>query len=380
MPECIYSRTIFEQATEEHVLQNFLGARWDTPLIACNECQQYFSQSIDKAFEIGLLQIRNLFGTKGGRRGEGPTLERLTTSADELIDLEPGATPRLRQPEVQVTPRSDGRHDVRIKLGHRGQLGWALKMLREQLPDKTINEATIWTMMQATQSFLAGSVQHNVNVGGLDFFRGLVKAAFNMLAAHAGDGPAIALDPAFDAVRAFVRHGHGEMPEFVRWMTQNDIPQAPRRGPIDQAIGLISRGTSVEGVVQVFGHLQFPFRLTNSYAGRPISCGYVVDPLREADSAEQRLTEYPAEGVPDFASQSPYNNAAVQNLFLDKYQRVLATFYSRAEQTIIRDSFTEIMGPADGQPLTEELVNRLAASLAQKIEPLLRVPSLPVGQ
>src|SRR5436305_4039665 len=129
MYQCIYCKEAFEVASREHVLQNFLGARWDTPRIVCNACQDYFGHTIDVAFERGLQPIRNLFGTRGGRGGEGPTLQRLTTTAGEPIDLEPGAVPRLREPAVQVTPLPDGRHDVRIRLGHRGQLAWALRKL-----------------------------------------------------------------------------------------------------------------------------------------------------------------------------------------------------------------------------------------------------------
>ena len=84
------------------------------------------------------------------------------------------------------------------------------------------------------------------------------------------------------------------MHDFVRWLAQDDLPRPPRLGPVDQAIGLITRGASVEGFVQVFGHIQIPLRLTSSYTARPLSCGYFVDPFREASPAELRLVNFPA--------------------------------------------------------------------------------------
>ena len=214
--------------------------------------------------------------------------------------------------------------------------------------------------------------------GGLDFFRGLVKAGFNLLAAHADDGPVIALDPAFDPVRAFIRHGHGEMPDFARWLVQEEVPAPPSLGPIDQAIGLTTRGGSVEGVVQLFGHILFPIRLTGAYAQRFVSCGYVVDPFREANPAERRLDAFPEATIPSsFANQSPENRPEVQAIFYGRLQRLVNYFYERAEQTVIRNTFTEILGPATGQPFTEELANRLSARLAERIEPFLRRPQPP---
>jgi hypothetical protein len=108
MPECIYCRSAFDQATREHVLQNVLGARWDTPLIACNGCQAYFSQTIDPAFERRLESIRNPFGTRGGLGGEARPLTDITTTAGGRIDLTPGggpARPEHRRPGFLPRPR-----------------------------------------------------------------------------------------------------------------------------------------------------------------------------------------------------------------------------------------------------------------------------------
>ncbi len=84
MPQCIYCKGTFDKADEEHILQNFLGARWDSPLIVCNSCQKHFGKTIDVAFEQGLQPIRNLLGTRGGRGGEGPTLKASTTASEKI--------------------------------------------------------------------------------------------------------------------------------------------------------------------------------------------------------------------------------------------------------------------------------------------------------
>jgi len=74
MPTCIYSKAEFDQASKEHILQNFLGARWTSPTIVCDELQSIFAKDLDKPLEEGLKPIRNLLGTLGGRGDQGPTL------------------------------------------------------------------------------------------------------------------------------------------------------------------------------------------------------------------------------------------------------------------------------------------------------------------
>ncbi len=373
MPTCIYCTNKFEKANREHVLQNFLGARWDTPLIACNDCQQYFSESVDVAFERGLKPVRNLLGTRGGRKGEAPPLKRVSTSAGETVDLAPGLKPSLSEPEVTVTPRPDGRHDVKIRLSRPEQLGWALAMVRKKLPHAKVNESMVRAIMQTTEGFLAGSINLELNIGGLNLFRGVVKASFNLLAAHADDGPAIALLPQFDAVRAFVRHGTGTMSDFVRWATKPDYTQGPPLGPIDHVVGLQSRDR-LEGFVQVFGHITIPVRLCDGGTPRNVSYGYFVDPYRRADPAERRANGIDPEMVPHFGQESLHNNPVVQDIFMARLQRIFDHFYDKARNEIINTTVEEILKPRMGEPFTEEIASRLASRLVEKIRPFLARP------
>lgn len=67
MNRCIYSLEDFDEAAGEHILQNFLGARWTSKRISSDPVQDLFGRTIDVALEKGLREIRNLLGTRGGR-------------------------------------------------------------------------------------------------------------------------------------------------------------------------------------------------------------------------------------------------------------------------------------------------------------------------
>lgn len=98
MFRCIYSLSEFQKSNREHILQDFLGARWASRELVCDELQVQFGRTIDSALEDGLKQVRNLLGTSGGRRGGGPTLKHLPVTTGEYLDLEPGGLPRLSRP------------------------------------------------------------------------------------------------------------------------------------------------------------------------------------------------------------------------------------------------------------------------------------------
>lgn len=159
----------------------------------------------------------------------------------------------------------------------------------------------------------------------------------------------------------------GQSQSFVRWVTNPDRLAVSQLGPIDQAIFITTRGTSVEGVIQFFGDIVHSFQLSDSYNGAPIHCGYVVDPLREADPAETREPDFQAIAVPTFAEQSPTNTPEIQAAFNARLQRILENFYDRAHNQIVEQTFQDVLGGHMGEPFTEELANQLAVRLAERI-------------
>ncbi len=87
MLKCIYCDNEFETAEREHVLQAFLGARWENPTLICSECQCNFSETVDKSLAEKLQPIRLLLGTEGDHGGTGRPMKKLSVSSGEIVDL-----------------------------------------------------------------------------------------------------------------------------------------------------------------------------------------------------------------------------------------------------------------------------------------------------
>ena len=71
MPRCIFCPNVFDEATREHIIHAFLGARWKDGTIVCDDCQTAFSQGVDTALAERLQPVRNLLGSEGDHGGTG---------------------------------------------------------------------------------------------------------------------------------------------------------------------------------------------------------------------------------------------------------------------------------------------------------------------
>jgi len=369
MRRCIYSLVDFESSNKEHILQNFLGARWKSDGIVCNELQTEFGKTIDLSLEDGLRPIRNLLGTLGGRGGEGPILKGLPASSGEVVDLGPGGLPRLNRPivrEEQLGPRET---KVSIRAGDVNQLNWAMSEIRQQYPDARFSNSNVTASAETVEGFVDGYVRMRFQVGGSNYFRGMLKACFNLLGVLY---PKVIFEACFDAARDYVRAAIGSSERFVRWSASPDRLDLPQLGQNDQAIFMVSRGSSVEGIVQFFGEIIHPIRLTDSYEGIPIHCGYLVDPFRQAQPAEDRAPRFDEAKLPVFERQELSYSDTVSAAFGKRVGRIVERHFELSRVRMIEEIIEEVRREQSKEFATNEMVAEISKRVAQKF---LRIPT-----
>ncbi len=345
MHRCIYCLKEFEEAPKEHIIHAFLGARWQDSSLICKSCQGAFGRGIDTALEEGLRPFRVLLGTKGDHGGTGKPFEKLKVTSGETIDLGPGGEPKIVRPFVQIVEHDGNRH-VRIRVGREQDIDWALHEVEKAIPGATFDHQRIKSIGTKSRERLDGEVAIPVCLGGLDFFRAVLKCCANLVAAHEPRARRVFFEAPFNAVRAFVEAGTGHMGDFARWLTSSEPLQLPKRRFADHVIMLTTRGASVEGVILFFGHFSFAVRLATVYAGPPIRCAYVVDPYREAVPAEQRLSgdelDSFEETLPRFDEQSPHNNVVVQAAWNSSLNRFMAHYTARINEETVQGAVDEV--------------------------------------
>lgn len=369
MKTCIYTKKQFESADGEHVLQNFLGARWVSHDISCNEVQQKFGESIDSALEEGLRQFRNLLGTKGGRGGDGPTLKNVEDSLGNKYHLLPGGVPFLAEPMISTKKLDDGTHMLHAKLSDMKQLGWAITKLRNQFPNAKLDVEELKGKLTSEKEYVRDKIRLRAGIGGRDYFRGLLKAAFNLLGANATD---IALRPCFDALRTYILDGIGEDKHHIRWLNTSDRLAITNLGPFDHFVAVFSCGNTVDGLVQFFGGISHIVRLSDRYEGPEFCFGYQVNPLRDSNPAETRSPAFDQHGLPRFDEGHVLPGPDVWAVYKVLFSRFLENHSNQASQGEIGRIVDEVLAPHDGEILSEEVVGKLADEVTKFIASRMR--------
>lgn len=364
MKTCIYTKNEFSAADGEHILQNFLGARWVSNDISCNEVQALFGETIDSALEQGLRQFRNLLGTKGGRGGDGPDLKNVEDSKGNKYHIQPGGVPHLAQPIIATNQLEDGSHVVHAKLGDMKQLGWAIAKLRNQFPNASWNIEELKGQLTSEKQYLNDKIHLRAGIGGREYFRGLLKAAFNLLGANDSN---IAFRPCFDAVRTFILEGTGEDRNHIRWLATTDRLNIPDLGPFDHFVGIYSQGETVDGIVQFFGGISHIVRLAANYDGPEFCFGYQVNPLRDSTPAETRTPNFDPQQLPRFCDGHEKPGPDVWPIYSAIFSRLLESYYDMGSKREISRIVDEVLIPHEGEILSEEVVGELVEQMSKFI-------------
>lgn len=356
MKTCIYTKNEFAEANAEHILQNFLGARWTSNDICCNEVQEQFGKTIDLALEQGLREFRNLLGTKGGRGDDGLSLKNVEDSKGNKYHLQPGGTPYLAEPIVATTHLNDDVYEFSAKLGDREQLGWAIAKFREKFPDVSLDVEKLESQLISKKQYLNDQIHLRVGIGGRDYFRGLLKAAFNLLGVN---NASIACRPCFDSVRIFIREGTGSDRNHIRWLATAEELKISALGSFDHFVGIYSQGNNVDGIVQFFGGISHVVRLTDNYSGPEFQFGYQVNPLRDTQPAETRTPIFNPQQLPQFDDGYEEPGEDARLICSAIFSRFLTNHSHMASEKEISRIVDEVLIPHGDEIISVEMVNEL---------------------
>ncbi|MEW6272873.1 MAG: hypothetical protein AB1689_26660 [Thermodesulfobacteriota bacterium] len=204
------------------------------------------------------------------------------------------------------------------------QLPWALNeaaklnpLVRGVTPEQVLSSSARFT------DRIKGETMIEIRLGGIDYFRGALKAAMNLLGALRVD---VALSDACDSVREFIKDGSGEATDMIRWVADAGRPVGLELGPIDHVLALHGRPPHVDGCILFFGAVAHVVRLGVGYDGPDFTAAYIVDPLREADPAELRDPPFDPATLPVFDRQPRLPNEDVWASMSERLQVVGAVW------------------------------------------------------
>ena len=111
-----------------------------------------------------------------------------------------------------------------------------------------------------------------------------------------------------------------------------------------------------------YGSFHWSLQLATGYQGPEFCQAYQVDPLREAEPAENRLPKVTSASFPLYAKGSKeqdetvrrYGQAQIEG-FLSRH---LARAYRKQQNAELEAAITQAWGPADGRKLTQADIDR----------------------
>lgn len=371
---CIYTGTTFETASHEHILQASLGARWDSDKLICEDMQRHFSGPIDTAVADVVSELRTLFGTKNGRGVEPPTIKHVVAGDGATYHVKPGMQPVMAEPTYTIEEKA-GQMRVKFEMADISQMGWAMAKFRRENPDLKLDEDSRGEATRA-QTYLPAPLPFKLTLGGKDFFRGILKSAFNLLGAKF---PSLALHVGFDPLKTFIVHGTGDSDPFVRWVTSPDQFDLPRLGEIDHLLALWSRDGEVFGILQLFGDIPFLLRLGDGIECSDFECGYLVNPLRDTNPAEDRVPVIDPAAIPRFEDNPILPGSEVWKAFTARMSRIMETLQQRGTEERVKQIVDEVFLPHDGKLITAGMVAEFKDRMRALLENLLSPPSFPNG-
>lgn len=360
MNTCIYSKTSFENASAEHILQNFLGTRWTDSTIMCDAIQQTFGDTIDREFSRSLDGFRTVLGTKGGRGGTPPPIKNVQDQNGNNYHLTAGGQPEIAKPIIKVNRREDGSSDVRITLGHKNQWGWALNILKDECPELKIDESSYEPLSKSGKDYLDSPIKLSFGIGGQDFFRGACKSLFNLLGVHEAE---VALLPELDRMREFIVSGVGDSSEFIGWCTQHEPIVIPQLGPHDHFISVWACDGIITGFIQLFGSIPFVVEFATCVNCKNFKHSYLVNPHRDSELNEIREIEFDTSCIPAFSECPHIPGKEVWSAHETRLKRFFREYQDRAESNVLQAIIEDALGPIDGRIITKEDTDKLSEGL-----------------
>ncbi len=363
MNQCIYTKEEFEEAKGEHVLQNFLGARWTSKTIVANNPQDYFGKTIDSDLEKGLKVIRNLIGSKGGRGGSGPDLKHICSTGGNKYHLKPGGIPEIAEPIITERKGNSSNPSVNVKISSIKQLEWAINQIEKQYGGTNCDIEKIKETAISVCEPINETLHLQAQIGGENFFRGLLKSIFNLLCVNNTE---IALNPIFDSVREFILTGNGNIERFIRWQKNDNFVDLPKLSEFDHFICVYDFRGNIEGFVQFFGDLSFPLRLATNCTHK-FRYSYLVNPLRDTKPAEIRNPDFTIENLPQFDEGVSKPGKQIWPIYSGKISRIVDRYMKKTDSDNLSKIVEEILLPHDGETMTKEIMNELTTKITKYI-------------
>lgn len=163
-----------ENKSKEHILLNAAGGKLKSCDIMCNVCNRRLGSQPDEELALQLRPMVNFLGVK---RDNGSTPNVPLQSADgKKYEMRDGGKPELAEAYIDFNPSTG---DMLIEARNLGQARAALWKFKKEHPEYNIDVEEILKHFTNKREYIDEQLLFNVNWGGDEAFRSILKTALD---------------------------------------------------------------------------------------------------------------------------------------------------------------------------------------------------------
>lgn len=279
--QCFYCGTSLPATKKEHIFNSCWGGSHSTTKLICDDCNVFFSQSVDASLSAYVSFVMNAWSFKGERHKRIPEIE----TEDGFVIGKYGK-PRYKEPQIVTEPQLDGTEvrtgisfnskDEAYKFLREGRFdeyfGRSLTSEEQQLLRQAIREAEVEEFARDDPN------KFSVSVNLQKQYR---SAAHTLLKCMGMYAPEWIKEDKTKSIRDFVRHDVGDWTDFAVDVEQLvpsavEMMSATPRCNTAEIYWCRSLG-KVVGVLTLLGRIQRSLVLVDNYQGETSGMLYLIE-------------------------------------------------------------------------------------------------------
>ena len=361
MPTCLMCGEEIppELDSREHLIPEAIGGRRQISGLLHRKCNS--DAGVWDAELARQLHPLSVMFEINRQRGKTPPIRAVTT-ADEHITIWPDGTLMHTRPIVERTLMDDGAVNYHIKARTEAEARSLIRDLKRKFPQ--LDEGAVFGQVESQDSYLAGTVIHNLGIGGEIAGRSIVKSCAAM-AAYSG----IDWSRCTQAI-AYIRNSDAR-PCFG-YYNQKDLVSGRVDGTPMHCLGVSADPSSglILAYAEYFGLHRAVACLGEGYDGPPIRAAYALDPIDGSELAVEVALPFSRSDINEIYEYRRYDPALMKASGDAVLGPLMRRNYDRERERAIGrgvDRGFRECGAKEGDFLTEEHVQFIARCVADEM-------------
>lgn len=356
-----------ENYSVEHIIPNAVGGKLKSSNLLCESCNSSTGNEIDAELAKQLNVFSTLIGIK---RDRGKVQEIKGTSPDGTpYMLGANAKPIKVKPEQKVIDLENGGKRITISAKDKTQAKEVLKGLKRKYSKIDINK--VLGNAEFKDKYIDDYIKFDAQLGGVKFFRAILKIAINYYIHTTGDKKYI------KPLIPYLISSEENISDKVFWFYLDDELILKEEGEINHSITVCGdKGQSILYVyIELYNAIKCIVLISDAYLGESFVNTYCFDVINSIELHKVCDIKLQKEQIDYVISNNYYKMTYISKLQKEmaKLMNIICIRNEDIHRTnLINRSIDNSFGKhPDDTPITEEMFNELVKEFQKNLAPYI---------